>query len=184
MRRNRIFTDKEAEFLRELVRQKVDFMIVGLAAAALQGAPVVTQDVDLWFANLAHPGIRRALQKVGAAYVPCFGMNPPMFAGDSVDLFDIVLNMHWLEDFCREKKHTLKIPLGRFKIPVLGLERIICSKRAAGRPKDKLVIPVLEDVLATISAKSRPRKPRRKSAGKASGVDNRRRSVEYCRNIS
>ena len=42
MRKDLIFDDREAEFLRELVRQKVDFMIVGLSAAALQGAPVVT----------------------------------------------------------------------------------------------------------------------------------------------
>ena len=41
-----IFGDREAEFLKELVRQKVEFMIVGLSAAALQGAPVVTQDID------------------------------------------------------------------------------------------------------------------------------------------
>jgi hypothetical protein len=28
--------------------------------AALQGAPVVTQDVDLWFEDLGDPGIREA----------------------------------------------------------------------------------------------------------------------------
>ncbi len=47
MEENLIFTDEEAEFLRELVRQKVDFMIVGLSAAALQGAPVVTQEPEV-----------------------------------------------------------------------------------------------------------------------------------------
>ena len=30
-----IFTDRERAFLRELIRRDVDFMIVGLAAAAL-----------------------------------------------------------------------------------------------------------------------------------------------------
>lgn len=70
MRKDLIFGDGEAEFLRELVRQKVDFMIVGLSAAALQGAPVVTQDIDLWFHNLSDPRIRTALDKVDAIYVP------------------------------------------------------------------------------------------------------------------
>ena len=65
MQKNLIFGDKEATFLRELIRQKVDFMIVGLSAAALQGAPVVTQDVDLWFKDLTDPGIKQALKKVG-----------------------------------------------------------------------------------------------------------------------
>ena len=41
--------ESELRFLRALLRRKVRFMVVGLSAAALQGAPVVTQDVDLWF---------------------------------------------------------------------------------------------------------------------------------------
>jgi hypothetical protein len=39
-----IFTENEIRFLRELVKNHVPFMIVGLSAAALQGAPVVTQN--------------------------------------------------------------------------------------------------------------------------------------------
>lgn len=42
----------ELRFLRALLRRKVRFMVVGLSAAVLQGAPVVTQDVDLWFEDL------------------------------------------------------------------------------------------------------------------------------------
>ena len=150
MRKNLIFGDKEATFLRELIRQKVDFMIVGLSAAALQGAPVVTQDVDLWFKDLSDPGIKKALEKVGGAYVPLTGMNPPMFAGDAVNLFDIVVHMHGLGEFGKEKKHALQITLGRTKVMVLALERIIKSKKATGRQKDKLVLPVLSDALTAI----------------------------------
>ena len=51
MRKPSIFTENEIRFLRELVKNHVPFMIVGLSAAALQGAPVVTQDVDLSFDN-------------------------------------------------------------------------------------------------------------------------------------
>lgn len=150
MRKNLIFGDKEAEFLRELIRHKVDFMIVGLSAAALQGAPVVTQDIDLWFKDLSDPGIKKALKKVGAAYVPPTGVNPPMFAGHAVNLFDIVVHMHGLGEFEKEKKHSLKITLGRTRITVLALERIIKSKKATGRQKDKLVLPVLSDALTAI----------------------------------
>ena len=150
MQKNLIFGDKEATFLRELIRQKVDFMIVGLSAAALQGAPVVTQDVDLWFEDLTDPGIKQALKKVGGAYVPPTGMNPPMFAGDAVNLFDIVEHMHGLDEFGKEKEHVLQITLGRTKVMVLALERIIKSKKATGRQKDKLVLPVLSDALTAI----------------------------------
>jgi hypothetical protein len=45
-------SEAELRILGSLVRNKVRFMMVGLAAAALQGAPVVTEDVDLWFEDL------------------------------------------------------------------------------------------------------------------------------------
>lgn len=139
----------ELRFLRALLRRKVNFMVVGLSAAAIQGAPVVTQDIDLWFENLGDPGIREALRDVGAAYVPHSIHNPPMFAGGGVELFDIVLTMHGLGNFSEELQNCLEIDLGRYKLKVLGVDRILASKRAANRKKDKLVIPVLEDSLAT-----------------------------------
>lgn len=152
MPENSIFTAKEAAFLKELRKQNVEFMIVGLSAAALQGAPVVTQDVGLWFKNLHDPGIRRALKKVGGAYVPPFGSNPPMFAGGNLELFDIVLTMHGLGDFDSEIQNTIEIPIYKIKVKVLRLERIIKSKEAAKRKKDLLSLPVLKDTLVTIRA--------------------------------
>ena len=83
-----IFGEREIEFLKELVRQKVEFMIVGLSAAALQGAPVVTQAVDLWFKTLPDPGLEAVLKKLDGSYIPPIAGNPPMLAGDGVKLFD------------------------------------------------------------------------------------------------
>ena len=145
-----IFGDKEIEFLKELLRQKVEFMIVGLSAAALQGAPVVTQDIDLWFRTLPDPGIEKALKKFDGSYIPPIADNPPMLAGDGVELFDIVVHMHGLGEFDDEIEHTVKIPLGRMKVLVMNLERIIASKKSAGRTKDKIVLKVLVDALMTI----------------------------------
>jgi hypothetical protein len=140
--------ESELRFLRALLRRKVRFMVVGLSAAALQGAPVVTQDVDLWFEDLNDPRLREALREVGAAYVPPSILNPPMFAGGGVELFDIVLRMDGLGKFAEELPHSIEVPLGRQKLRVLAVDRILKSKRAANRPKDRLVIPVLEDALA------------------------------------
>ena len=81
-----------------------------------------------------------------------------MFTGDAVNLFDIVVHMHGLGEFEKEKKHALKITLGKTKIMVLALERIIKSKKATGRQKDKLVMPVLSDALITIQESSRTKK--------------------------
>jgi len=141
-------SESELLFLRALISRKVRFIVVGLSAAALQGAPVVTQDVDLWFENLSDPRIVEALREVGAAYVPPSIQNPPMFAGGGIELFDIVQKMDGVKSFADEWPDCAEVPLGRLKLKMLSLERILASKRAANRMKDRLVIPVLEDSLA------------------------------------
>lgn len=149
MAKNLIFDQDEIAFLSELGRQRVDFIIVGLAAAALQGAPVVTQDVDLWFRDLDDEGIVKAVRKVGGAYVPPIALHPPMFAGKAVKLFDVVVHMHGLDSFDEESKSAVVLRLGRTRVKVLPLDRIIASKKALGRQKDKIVMKVLVDALKT-----------------------------------
>jgi hypothetical protein len=153
------FSESERRLLQTLLKRKVRFMVVGLSAATLQGAPVVTQDVDLWFENLGEQKISRALQEVGAAYVPPSINNPPMLAGKGAELFDVVIRMDGLGTFADEIKNCVDISLGRQKLKVLSLERILASKLAANRAKDKLTIPVLRDALAaTQSVKPRAKK--------------------------
>jgi hypothetical protein len=142
-----ILTENELRLLRALVKHKVRFLLVGLSAAALQGAPVVTQDVDLWFEDLADPKLFLALKEVGAAYVPPMMLNPPMLAGSGTEMFDIVLRMDGLSAFEDEWSNAKPMRLGELEIRVLPLRRILASKRAANRAKDQLVIAVLQDVL-------------------------------------
>lgn len=150
MPKTSVLTIKEAGFLKELIRQKVPFMVVGLSAATFQGAPVVTQDIDLWFKDIEHPGIQKALARVDGIFVPSFGLNPPTFAGDAVKLFDIVLTMHGLKSFDEEMQNALEYPLGSYRLKILKLERIIVSKQALNRPKDRRVLPVLKDALIAL----------------------------------
>lgn len=147
-----------------LLRRKVRFIVVGRSAAALQGAPVVTQDVDLWFENLDDPQIREALREVKAAYVPPSVQNPPMFVGGGVELFDIVLRMDGLGAFAEEWGNCVAVMLGRQRLKMLRVDRILASKRVANRTKDRLVIPVLEDSLATSQVGSR--RKRKKAAAR------------------
>jgi len=148
-----IFSGREISFLKELQKRNVEFMIVGAAAAALQGAPIVTQDIDLWFKDLKDPGIKAALAKTGGVFVPTIGLRPPTFAGEAVELFDIVLTMHGLGTFDEETEHAVLVDLGRLKVRILALDRIIKSKETVGRPKDILTLPVLKDALAAIEKK-------------------------------
>jgi hypothetical protein len=58
--------------------------------------------------------------------------------------------LHGLGSFDKEWDNTLELPLGQLTVRVLKLARIIKSKETLGREKDRLVLPVLRDAMATI----------------------------------
>ncbi|HSA58960.1 MAG TPA: hypothetical protein VLJ37_04675 [bacterium] len=150
MQKNSPFTDKEAAFFKALQRHKVPFLVVGLSAATLQGAPVVTQDIDLWIEDLNDSRFREALKDVKGFFVPPFGPNPPQIGGDGLDLLDLVVSMHGLGRFEQEYKRSRLVRVGPLTLRVLPLEQIIKSKKALGRKKDEAVLPVLEDAYHAI----------------------------------
>ena len=143
------FSDREIAFLDALVAEGVEFLVVGLAAAALQGAPAVTQDVDLWFRDLTDPRLSRALRRAGASYLPPTATTPPLLVGAGTELFDIVVHMHGLGSFDQEAGQAVHLAVGHLDVPVLPLARIIESKKATRRPKDLSILPALEDTLRT-----------------------------------
>lgn len=153
-------SNAELALLASLVKSRVRFMMVGLSAAALQGAPVVTQDVDLWFEDLSDPRLLTALRAVRAAYVPPMGLNPPMLARPGSQPFDIVLRMDGLGGFADEYRWVKTIRVAGVKLKVLPLERILLSKVTAKRAKDLAVIPILRDVLLSTNRGRRPRSKR------------------------
>lgn len=89
-----LFSDGELAFLGAPVEGDVWFLVVGPAAAALQGAPAVAQAVDLWFEDLADSRLASVLRRVGASYIPPTDSTPPLLAGAGTELFDIVVRMH------------------------------------------------------------------------------------------
>jgi hypothetical protein len=73
--------------------------------------------------------------------------------------------MHGLRSFDEEYAEALPVRLGDTEVMVLPLNRIVASKKALDRPKDRLVIPMLEDALAVIEerkAAAPSRRPARK----------------------
>jgi hypothetical protein len=139
-------SEPELVFLRELTRAHSRFVVVGLGAAVLQGADAVTQDLDLWFHSLGDPAIALAAQKAGGAFMT--RSNPPMIAGEGLDRIDLVTHCDGLKSFDAEYKKAIDLRLADFSIKLLPLERVIASKRAAGRPKDKAVLEALRAALA------------------------------------
>jgi len=142
-------TDAERRFLQELELRGVAYMLVGLSAASLQGANTTTLDIDLWFERTSDPRIAEAARAVGGDWISGAGTMPPQLAG-VLDRFDLVNYMHGLERFEIELAHAKTIAVEGVTLRVLPIDRIIASKRAADRPKDRAVLPALEEALAAI----------------------------------
>jgi predicted nucleotidyltransferase len=142
-----LIRDRELAFLRELNKRGVRYLVVGLSAAALQGAPTATVDVDLWIEDLNGVAFRAALLEVGGGYVAPTATTPPLLAGENVALFDLVVHMSGMRSFAEEFAGARRVEVAGVEVPVLPLERIIDSKRAARRPKDLAVLSALEATL-------------------------------------
>ncbi len=63
-------------------------MVVGLTAAALQGANTTTVDIDLWFERISDPHIAEAAALAGGSLIPGFGLMPAALSGPLGDRFD------------------------------------------------------------------------------------------------
>ncbi len=146
------FTEGERAVLEALNRHGVRFMLVGLSAAVLQGANTGTRDIDIWFEDTSDARIFDAIHDAGGIWVSgSFGMRPPQIGGDAVgDRLDVVTHMHGLGKFADELPNTVAVEVDGIPLRALRLERIIDSKRAAGRYKDLAAIPALEEALAAL----------------------------------
>jgi hypothetical protein len=146
-------SEQEIGLLRELTNASVPFMLVGLGAAVVQGADAVTKDLDLWFRSISHPGLAAAAQKVGAAFI--WRSSPPLFSGPGLEDIDVVIKCDGLRDFDSEYSGAVEVALvPGLVVKVLPIDRVLASKRAADRPKDRAVIPALEAAIAAIKESS------------------------------
>lgn len=132
-----------------LAAVKLEAILIGNAAAALHGAPVTTVDFDFMFrttpANLAK--LRRFAQQMDAQvfrpYYPASALYRVMNddRGLQVDFMPVI---HGVKSFNSLRSRAHKIELGGHNLWVADLADIIASKRAAGRPRDRAVLDLLE----------------------------------------
>lgn len=133
--------------LSEFSRLDVRYLVVGMSAAILQGADMLTQDLDLWL-DLSDPNLAIALRNVGVTYY--WRSSPPFIAGSDLDLgnLDVVRDCSGLEGFSKEFSRSKTVSFEGIELNVLPLDRVIVSKTAANRPKDRAVLPALKAALA------------------------------------
>ena len=146
-------TPAERALFEALNRRGVRFIIVGMGAAVLEGAPIATQDLDVWFQRADDDRIKLAAADAGGFWISGFGMQPPAFGGDGLQRVDVVLTAHGLDPFATEYARSLEREIEGIALRVLPLDRVIASKRATNRPKDAAQLPALE---ATLLARHEP----------------------------
>jgi len=140
--------ETERALISALNRRGVRYLVIGLGAALLEGAAVATQDVDLWLDRTDPDVLRAAANDAGGFWSSGFGMQPPAFGGPGLERVDLVLSAQGLEEFDVEYARAKDYEVDGVRLKVLPLERVLVSKRAADRPKDRAQIPALEAALA------------------------------------
>jgi hypothetical protein len=145
---NEPITPTELEFLRQLVLRDSRFMIVGMVSAILQGADSGTKDIDLWFETTSDGKLAEAARSLGGVFI--WRADPPCLGGEGLERFDVVNYLHGLTSFADEYHDALEMPIYDFSVKILPLERVIASKQAANRAKDKAALPALMAALASL----------------------------------
>ncbi len=153
------------ELLRLLEAAGVEFVVVGGMAGVMQGAPVVTVDIDIVHRRTTENVARLlgVLEGIDARYrSDPRGLAPAkshllgpghQLLGTRLGPLDVlgeVAGGGYEELLGDSVRLRLKEDLS---VNVLGLARLIELKRAAGRPKDLAALPVLEATLALLRKK-------------------------------
>jgi predicted nucleotidyltransferase len=113
-----------------LAEHRLETVMVGNAAAALHGAPVTTLDIDFMFRKT--PTNLKKLKAVASS------------VGADINF---MATLHGIRSFEELRSRATAVSFGGHKLLIATLADIIKSKRAAGRPRDKAVLDILEKTL-------------------------------------
>src|SRR5438094_6996944 len=135
-----------------LAAVRLEVILIGNAAAAIQGAPVTTVDFDFMFratpVNLNK--LKRFANRLDAVilrpYYPVSGLFRVMNDERGLQA-DFMPAIHGVKSFNSLRSRADKIELAGRSLWIANLADIIASKRAAARPRDEAVLEVLEKTL-------------------------------------
>ena len=151
------------ETLEVLIRHGVECVVIGGFAAFLQGSPIPTIDVDITPArerdNFAR--LSDALTELDAK-IRAEGVDPLPFGHDADSLaanevwnlttkhgdLDISLTPTGTRGYEDLRRDAIEVELRGTRVLIASLADIVRSKAAAGRDKDRRVLPVLRELLA------------------------------------
>jgi hypothetical protein len=130
----------------------MEAIMIGNAAAALQGAPVTTVDLDFLFrkttANLQK--LKKVARALNAVILRPYYPVSDLFrwsADDDALQIDFMATAHGVRSYNSVRSRATYTGIGGEQILVASLSDIIASKRAANRPRDRAVMDVLSATL-------------------------------------
>ena len=132
-----------------LAHVRLEAILIGNAAAAIQGAPVTTVDFDFMFRatpvnlNKLKQFAIRLDAVILRPYYPVSALFRVMNDERGLQA-DFMPAIHGVKSFNSLRSRAEKLNLAGHWLWVAQLADIIASKRAAGRPRDKAVLDILE----------------------------------------
>ena len=135
-----------------LAASRLEAIMIGNAAAAIHGAPVTTVDFDFMFraTNVNLTKLKRFADALEATVMRPYYPVSALYRvvnddrGLQVDFMPVI---HGVRSFNSLRSRAQKIELAGGRVWLAALSDIIASKRAAGRPRDRAVLEILEKTL-------------------------------------
>jgi hypothetical protein len=135
-----------------LAEHGLEAVLIGNAAAALQGAPITTVDFDFRFHKT--PANLRKLKALAAAldavilrpYYPASDLFRVVRDEDGLQI-DFMGSIHGVRSFASLRSRARVVPFEGARLLVADLADVIKSKRAAGRPRDLASLEIIEKAL-------------------------------------
>jgi hypothetical protein len=132
---------------------RLEAIVIGNSASMLNGAPVTTQDIDLLIRDtkLNRRKLARFADEIGgSAPMPVSELSKVQWIEGRLA---VPVEIHYDRiagglTFSSLRSRAEDVAVGSEKLLVAALADVIRSKQAAGRPKDRAVLPILRDTLA------------------------------------
>lgn len=149
-----------AALIENLTSARVEFIVVGGAAAVLHGAPTSTIDLDIVHRQTSD-NVNRfmdVLTRLDAIYRDLAGRHIVPSSNDlmgkgqlnlitALGPLDLLCRLHDGRGFDELISHTVVLSDGEVSICVLDLKTLIEIKESTKRPRDSLVVPLLAALL-------------------------------------
>lgn len=150
--------------LQHLSDEGVDFVVIGGWAAIFHGSAHVTNDLDICYSrdkeNLRklagalapyHPRPRGIPESLPFVWDAATLANGTVFTlNTDLGILDLLAEVSGIGSYAEVRAASVEVDAFDRRVRALDLRALILAKKAAGRPKDLLILPELEGLLEAI----------------------------------